>query len=337
VLVVAPDDALARDLVERISDTDVYETLEVDDGDEAKATLRRNEADALIVVPNTYAADLMAGEVVEIEYSQSPNIGSEVHSVIEAAITDEAAVLRAARFAASEVGAGTEEALQTAEGLATVIPAVTIDVERAEASSSPSGFGFDTAAAQQLLLFMFLTALTSSTVLIQSRRLRVSQRMLSTPTTAGTIISGETLGRFLVVMLQGVFIVLAAGGLFGVNWGNTWAATLVVTAFALAGTGAGMLLGSAFENENQAGGIAVFLSMMLAALGGSMAPLEIFPDVMVTIAHVTPHAWGNDAFATLVRHGGGVADVATEILVLTGYGLVLIAVASVVFRRKLTQ
>ncbi|MEN8235906.1 MAG: hypothetical protein ABFR89_13400, partial [Actinomycetota bacterium] len=32
VLVVAPDDALARDLVERISDTDVYETLEVDDG-----------------------------------------------------------------------------------------------------------------------------------------------------------------------------------------------------------------------------------------------------------------------------------------------------------------
>ena len=66
------------------------------------------------------------------------------------------------------------------------------------------------------------------------------------------------------------------------------------------------------------------------------APLEIFPDTMVKIAHVTPHAWGNDAFATLVRSGGGVADVATELLVLTVYGLALIAIASVVFRRKLT-
>jgi len=58
---------------------------------------------------------------------------------------------------------------------------------------------------------------------------------------------------------------------------------------------------------------------------------------MVTVAHLTPHAWGNDAFATLVRRGGGIADVATEILVLTAYGLGLMAIASVVFRRKLTR
>ena len=138
-------------------------------------------------------------------------------------------------------------------------------------------------------------------------------------------------------MLQGVFILVAAGAGFGVYWGDWWAAILIVIAFALTGTGAGMLLGSTFSNENQAGGIAVFAALMLAALGGSMVPLEIFPDTMVRIAHLTPHAWGNDAFATLVRHGGGVADVASELLVLTAYGFALIAVASVVFRRRLTH
>jgi ABC-2 type transport system permease protein len=76
---------------------------------------------------------------------------------------------------------------------------------------------------------------------------------------------------------------------------------------------------------------------MLAALGGSMVPLEIFPDTMVTIAHFTPHAWGNDAFATLIRHSGGVADIVTELAVLTAYGLALVALSSAVFRRSLTR
>jgi ABC-2 type transport system permease protein len=337
VLVVAPDDELAGDLVAAIADTDAYEVRETGDVDQARRQLRRNEADALVVIPDTYTADLLAGGTVEIGYAQSPNIGGEVRSVIEAAITDEASVLRAARFGAGAAGTDQVVALQTAEALAAVIPAVAVDVEGEAAAGGGGGYSFDTAAAQQLLLFMFITALTSSTALIQSRRLRVSQRMLSTPTSAGTIIAGETLGRFLVVMLQGVFIVVAAGGLFGVAWGNVWAAILVVIAFALTGTGAGMLLGSTFSNEQQAGGIAVFLALVLAALGGSMAPLEIFPDTMVTVAHLTPHAWGNDAFATLVRRGGGIADVATEILVLTAYGLGLMAIASVVFRRKLTR
>ena len=98
-----------------------------------------------------------------------------------------------------------------------------------------------------------------------------------------------------------------------------------------------MLLGSTFSNEQQAGGFAIFGALMLAALGGSMVPLEIFPDTMVTIAHFTPHAWGNDAFATLIRYGGGVADVWTELMVLTAYGAALIALSSLMLRRNLTR
>jgi ABC-2 type transport system permease protein len=225
-------------------------------------------------------------------------------------------------------------ATATAAAVRGEMPLVEIAVEGG--SGSP-GDPFDTGAAQQLLLFMFITAMASSTALIEARRLGVSRRMLSTPTRPASIVGGETLGRFLVVLFQGVFIVVAAAILFGVYWGDPVAASLVVAAFALTGTGAGMLLGSLFSNEQQAGGIAIFAALMLAALGGSMVPLEIFPDTMVRIAHLTPHAWGNDAFVTLIRHGGGVRDVAKELAVLTGYGVVLVAVASVVFRRRLTR
>ncbi len=337
VALITPDgDDLAGEIADRISASTAFETIDVDDVEAARTRLRRNDIDAVIVIPDGYRDALLDGDSVEIAYYSTPSGGGfDVRSVVEAAIAEQGSVIRAARFAAETTGTDPATARETARLVQGSI--ATIGTELEGEASSGSGGQFDLGAAQQLLLFMFLTALTSSTALIQSRRLGVSHRMLSTPTTAGTIIGGETLGRFLVVMLQGVFIVIAAGVLFDVEWGDPVAAILVVTAFALTGTGAGMLLGSAFSNEQQAGGVAIFGALMLAALGGSMVPLEIFPDTMVTIAHFTPHAWGNDAFATLIRHSGGVADIATELAVLTAYGLALVALSSAMFRRSLTR
>ena len=68
-----------------------------------------------------------------------------------------------------------------------------------------------------------------------------------------------------------------------------------------------------------------------------MVPLEIFPDTMVTIAHLTPHAWGNDAFSELILHSGGVSDIAVELTVLTAYGIALVVLASIIFKRRLTH
>ncbi|RLE19472.1 MAG: hypothetical protein DRJ50_12155 [Actinobacteria bacterium] len=335
-LIVPAGDELALEISEHISASTAFETISADDVDAARAQMRRNDIDAVIVIPDGYRDALLNGEVVEIAYYSTPTGGGfDVRSVVEAGIAEQAAVIRAARFATESTEVDPATALETARLVQASIATIGTDVEGEAAGGS--GGQFDLGAAQQLLLFMFLTALTSSTALIQSRRLGVSHRMLSTPTTPGTIIGGETLGRFLVVMLQGVFIVLAAGMLFNVEWGDPVAAILVVTAFALTGTGAGMLLGATFSNEQQAGGFAIFGALMLAALGGSMVPLEIFPDTMVIIAHFTPHAWGNDAFATLIRNGGGVADIWTELVVLTAYGAVLVALSSSVFRRSLTR
>jgi len=36
-------------------------------------------------------------------------------------------------------------------------------------------------------------------------------------------------------------------------------------------------MGSALSNEQQAGSLGVFLGLALAALGGAMVPLEVFP------------------------------------------------------------
>lgn len=335
VVVPAGDDR-AREMLDVIASSTVFETVESNDEDDARQRLRRNEVDAVIVIPVGYSERLDNGEQVEIGYFATASAGGiDVQAVVDAAVVEQGSRIRAARFAANAAGTDTATALATADAVQSGLPVVDVVVEGDTADDSSTGA--DSGAAQQLLLFMFLTALTSSTALIQSRRLGVSERMFSTPTTAGTIVRGETLGRFLVVMLQGVFIIFAAGVLFDISWGDPVGAMLVVSAFALTGTGAGMLLGSTFSTEQQAGGVAIFGALMLAALGGSMVPLEVFPDTMVAVAHLTPHAWGNDAFSELILHGGGVPDIAVELTVLTLYGLALVLIAAVIFRRRLTR
>ena len=78
------------------------------------------------------------------------------------------------------------------------------------------------------------------------------------------------------------------------------------------------------------------LGLGLAALGGSMAPLEVFPSSARTIAHITPHAWANDAFSKLLEHGGDLPAVLPQIGVLLGFAAVAIALSVWRLRRALT-
>ncbi len=207
-------------------------------------------------------------------------------------------------------------------------------------SSGEASFGdigqFDLGAPQQLALFVFLTSLAGSASLIQTRRLGVARRMFSTPTSGRSILLGEALGRFGIAMVQGVFIMLGSLVAFGVDWGDPLAASALLVVFAAVGAGGGMLLGSVLDNDEQAGSAGVFASLGLAAIGGSMVPVEVFPETMKTVAHVTPHAWVIDGFAELIRRDGALGDVALEIGVLALYAAALLGVSAVLLRRKLT-
>jgi ABC-2 type transport system permease protein len=98
-----------------------------------------------------------------------------------------------------------------------------------------------------------------------------------------------------------------------------------------------MLVGSVVRTEQQAGSIGLLLGLGLAALGGAMVPLELFPDTMRLVAHLTPHAWAGEAFAELLRHGGTVADILPQLGVLAAFAAVLLGLGSWRLRAALTR
>jgi ABC-2 type transport system permease protein len=161
--------------------------------------------------------------------------------------------------------------------------------------------------------------------------------MLSTPTSTRTILAGQVLGRLAIALVQALIIVLGSLLAFGVAWGDPLGTAAVILSFALVGTGAAVLLGSLCGDEQQAGPVALLLGLGLAALGGSMAPLEVFPDTARKLAHITPHAWANDAFSKLLRHGGDLGSVVPQVAVLLGFAAVALALATWRLRRAITS
>lgn len=338
--VVSPEEqGLAGLIRDALGETGGIDTRDFESDEELVSAVERGRVQVGVFVPADLEAALQRGEQVEIGFVVRPDgFGPQLQSVIASAVSHVMAPVGAAQFAMAETDREFATALDQARALAPAIPEVEVETTTmGEAIFPPSMGRFDLGAPQQLVLFTFLTALTGSAALILSRRLGVSSRMLSTPTTVNTIVAGESAGRLAVAFLQGIYIMALSWVIFRVDWGEPLGALLILLVFSAVGGGAGMLMGSVFSNDQQAGGIAVVIGLGMAALGGAMLPLELFSPTLRTVAHITPHAWALDGFAELVRRGGNTFDILPELAVLVIYAVVLFALAAWRLRVAITR
>jgi len=307
------------------------------DEDELRDRVERGDLTAGVVVPPGLQARLEAGEVPQLAFMAS-GAGAQYQMLVASALDEVAESLRAARLVASRTGSTLADALTLVDAAAAEGQGVTVTREWVGGGA----FGddvqtFDVGAGSQLVLFVFLTGLTSASALIQSRKFGVSRRMLGSPTSAVTIVVGEALGRYVVALFQGAYIMLATRLAFGVDWGDTLGALALLVVFSAVAAGAAMLLGSLFSSDQAAGGVSIMLGLGLAALGGCMVPLEIFGPTMRQVARFVPHSWAVEGYAALLRHGRGLMDVLPNLAVLTLFAVALFALAAWRFRARLLE
>lgn len=289
-----------------------------------------------LAIPAGYDAALRSGGAASLEFVAPPTTASgAVRSTVERAVAAQSALVRAARFAAAQDGVSLDDALAAARTSRATAPGVAVVVESVATSSTAGVSGFSLGAQSQVILFMFLTALTGAVELITTRQLGISRRMLSTPTSVRTIILGEGVGRVGLALFQGSFIVIASALLFNVTWVNPVATAAIIVVFSFVAGGAALLIGAIAANASQAGAIGPALGMLLGLLGGTMVPAEVFPEAMRTASHVTPHAWAMDAFRGLLLRGETLVDILPQLAVLAGFAVVLLTLAVWRFRRAL--
>jgi ABC-2 type transport system permease protein len=332
---------LTTDLIARLDAVDGMAVEEFNSRSSAVTGVERGEVLAALIVPEGWDAAVRRGEALELEFiSRSGEEPRGMRNNVAAVTGEQSSLIRAALFAEVE-GAGTfDEGFQTATAFQPTLGDVSVVVSEAGEAFNWTTGPYDSATHSQLLLFMFVTSLAGAATLIKTRQLGVARRMMASPTPTRTVLLGEGLGRYAIALTQGLIIVVGSSLLFQVDWGDPLGAAAITLVFALVGSGAALLLGALARNDEQAGSLGVLIGLGFAALGGAMYPLfafEIVAPGLYRAAHVTPHAWGIEAFYKLLLEDGGLIDILPYLGILLAYAAVFYALAVWRLRTVLTR
>lgn len=339
--VVAPAaDAAAAALVEALGDSPAgLSVRELPDADALRSRVERGQLEAGLVIPDGYGALLASGEgTTALQFmGTSATLTSGLLAAVQAEVSRVAAVQTAARVASTAADVPFPQAAAAAASALPDVPGLALDTTLVGARGSFAGFSqFTFGASTQLILFMFLTSMTASGRLVFTRQIGVSRRMLSTPSSVATIVTGEALGRYAVALLQAAYIVAISALAFHVAWGDPLATGTLIALFGLCSAGVAMLVGAVAGNPSQASSLGVFAGLGLGALGGCMIPYAMMPPAMQQVARLLPHSWALLGIQSLISDGGGIDTVALNIAVLAAWGAVAMGLAAWQLRRALT-
>ncbi|MBN1148184.1 MAG: ABC transporter permease [Anaerolineales bacterium] len=207
-----------------------------------------------------------------------------------------------------------------------------IRVEETTSTAIESGDNNNSALAHtspgMMLQFAIAGLLTSAQIMVDERKSRSLQRMLTTATPRIDILLGHYLAIF--VMIFGQFITLIAFGqlLLKVNYWSAPLATLLVALGAASCIAAlGLLIGALAGSEEQAVVFSLVPMFVLAGLGGAWVPLEVAGEAFQVIGHLSPVAWAMDGFKNISIRGLGVEAVLLPCAALAGYAVLFFSLA----------
>jgi ABC-2 type transport system permease protein len=218
-------------------------------------------------------------------------------------------------------------------------PAIRVERVRegGEEASAPGINIFAYLFPGMVVLGLLFVAQISMRDLMRERRGGQLRRLLASPTPMGAVIASKLLSTLLLLVLCHFLFAGVASIAFGVPFGDVPASLLLVVAQGLAVTGLLALLFALARTERQGEAISSVVILSLSLLGGSMVPLEQFPESMRAIGRFTPNYWTIEGFREVLLRGGTIVDVAPHTLVLSLFGLAAALVAAVLLRRSLRE
>lgn len=314
-----------------------------EDAAAVRTDVERGDLTAALVIPPDLSEKIAAGEPVGLEVLQDP--GSKVAAgiwagVVRAGVANASAQIVAAHTLDEVLG---RSGAGSAPGAPSVPPgrpaappgsaspgapvltfdAVTVKEVEAEVKKQVSMISFY--AAGMTGMFLLFGSMFGAFSFVKERRDQTLARMLVTPAPKVAIVGGKALGVVLVGVGQFLVLLFGTRLLFGVDWGEHLAGTVLLgVAETLAAAGLAMTLAALGKSERAIGGIAPAAIMLFAATGGAMIPTEQLPAFLLPAQVISPVYWTVGGFLDLMR-GAAATAVLPNALAVLGIGAVLFA------------
>ncbi|MCM3639423.1 ABC transporter permease [Sporosarcina luteola] len=190
-------------------------------------------------------------------------------------------------------------------------------------------------AAAMAAMFLLFNAMAGGKSFHQEKRSETLSRLMMTPTSVRSILTGKFIGAFLFAWIQFLIFMGATHFLLKVDWGPSILQVLFITFFYIFSVaGLAMVVAAFTTNEKMADIVGTMGVQVMALLGGSMLPLSLFPEVMRKIAMATPNSWALTSYTSIMT-GTSWSALWLPAGVLIGVGIVSIFISSIRLGRRI--
>ncbi len=217
-------------------------------------------------------------------------------------------------------------------------PAIRLEKEKQaggkESSAASTPFAIALFVLPGMAAFSLLTlAITGMSDLRREEAMGTLSRQFTSPIGPWAAIVGKVLST--LVLALGCIVILS---LVAVFWGGREISpvgfVVLSIVFAWAATGFATLLQAVFASERAATAFGSIVVMTMSMLGGSFIPLQSLPGFARAVAPFTLNYWANEGFRKLLFEGAGLPDVAANLGVLAGVGVIFTVVSIPLIRRR---
>jgi ABC-2 type transport system permease protein len=317
----------SRDLIGAFSRGEYFDiTAYLGDHRAVTAALDRGWAKAALVIPTRFAADLAAGRTARVQFiidGSDSTTASTAMGYAEAMLQQYS--IRLSLAALQRYGRGAAEDF----------PPVDMRL-RVWYNPELKSTNFIVPGLIAVILTMLAALLTSMTV-VRERERGTIEALIVSPVMPHELMIGKLVPYVLIAFVDVIMVIAAGRLLFHVPLVGSPALVLALSAvFLTAALGIGLLVSVVSNSQQTAMTIALVSSMLPTfLLSGFMFPISAMPRVVQWLTNIIPARHFLFILRSIFLKGGGLALLWQPALILLLFGLLLLGLSSMRFRKTL--
>jgi ABC-type Na+ efflux pump permease subunit len=192
-------------------------------------------------------------------------------------------------------------------------------------------------AGTSILMLLFSVAGIGTSILEEKENGTIS-RLLFSPLRLKTILYSKMLFAFFISVLQLSAMFLFAWAFLKLDLTiNPWALVLMILSTSLAVSSLGIFLAAIAKSRQQAQSLSTLIILVMSAIGGSMIPLFVMPDIMSKLAVISVNYWSIQGFYDIFWRSLPLSEILPRILILTGAAIVFTIVSIRLFSKNILK
>ena len=304
-----PESRLNKMLLSRLDSSDTIKTGHLSEAD-AIESLRKGEVAGVLVIPLGFSEQAEAGKEAQLKLiaQASSSEGQSLYQLLRVPISQLMSAVEIAQISAGDNADEFAPAIELAWSKWEVQSQRSmVRVEQAaakETSDWTGGNPYNQASPGILVQFAIFGLVTSAQILVQERKSRTLQRLMTTAMRPWEIVAGHLLAMFTLTFLQTAILVIFGQLVLGVNYFREPLGTLLVSvALGLWVASLGLLIGVVAKEEQQVILFSMIAMFLFSALGGTWFPIEAAGGAFAAIGKMLPSAWAMTGLQNILIRG----------------------------------